>query len=195
MNAPDRYERFVVPEGTKKVSYERDTKIINAASFTVEREDHTIGNILRMQLHRDDNVLFAGYKLPHPLKYKIIVRIHTTSQSSPMQAYNQAINDLDKELDHLKNAFELCYVILFGMLLLRNDLALALLISIKVLSEKPNDQSIIDWVGRESTFDTSGESEVRLLSISSLLFKNKTEEKYLVVVMALLIAYPKAGVE
>jgi hypothetical protein len=31
-----------------RVSYERDTKIINAASFTVEREDHTIGNILRM---------------------------------------------------------------------------------------------------------------------------------------------------
>ncbi|KAL2460128.1 DNA-directed RNA polymerase II [Abeliophyllum distichum] len=106
MNAPDRYERFVVPEGVAKVSYERDTKIINAASFTIEREDHTVGNILRMQLHRDENVLFAGYKLPHPLKYKIIIRIHTTSQSSPMQAYNQAINDLDKELDHLKNAFE-----------------------------------------------------------------------------------------
>ncbi|RDX97426.1 DNA-directed RNA polymerases II, IV and V subunit 11, partial [Mucuna pruriens] len=106
MNAPDRYERFVVPEGTKKVSYERDTKIINAASFTIEREEHTIGNILRMQLHRDPNVLFAGYKLPHPLQYKIIIRIHTTSQSSPMQAYNQSINDLDKELDHLKNAFE-----------------------------------------------------------------------------------------
>ncbi|KAI3729499.1 hypothetical protein L6452_18159 [Arctium lappa] len=106
MNAPDRYERFVVPEGTKKVSYERDTKIINAASFTIEREDHTIGNIVRMQLHRDGNVLFAGYKLPHPLQYKIIVRVHTTSQSSPMQAYNQAINDLDKELDHLKAAFE-----------------------------------------------------------------------------------------
>ncbi|KAD5802831.1 hypothetical protein E3N88_14191 [Mikania micrantha] len=75
MNAPDRYERFVVPEGTKKVSYERDTKIINAASFTIEREDHTIGNIVRMQLHRDGNVLFAGYKLPHPLQYKIIVRV------------------------------------------------------------------------------------------------------------------------
>ncbi|KAL8152245.1 hypothetical protein V2J09_010005 [Rumex salicifolius] len=106
MNAPDRYERFVVPEGTKKVSYERDTKIINAATFTIEREDHTIGNILRMQLHRDSNVLFAGYKLPHPLQYKILVRIHTSSQSSPTQAYNQAINDLDKELDCLKAAFE-----------------------------------------------------------------------------------------
>ncbi|CAH9078871.1 unnamed protein product [Cuscuta epithymum] len=106
MNAPDRYERFVVPEGVKKVAYERDTKIINAATLTVEREDHTIGNILRMQLHRDVNVLFSGYKLPHPLQYKIILRIQTTSQSSPMQAYNQAINDLDKELDHLKNQFE-----------------------------------------------------------------------------------------
>ncbi|XP_040863008.1 DNA-directed RNA polymerases II, IV and V subunit 11-like isoform X1 [Glycine max] len=58
------------------------------------------------QLHRDPNVLFAGYKLPHPLQYKIIVRIHTTSQSSPMQAYNQSVNDLDRELDHLKSAFE-----------------------------------------------------------------------------------------
>ncbi|KAF3645697.1 DNA-directed RNA polymerases II, IV and V subunit 11 [Capsicum annuum] len=120
---------------TKRVSYERDTKIMNAATFTVEREDHTIGNIVRMQLHRDDTVLFAGYKLPHPLQYKILLRvsfyafvpvsslscvlllyvaqtlqkcqrIQTTSQSSPMQAYNQAINDLDKELDHLKNQFE-----------------------------------------------------------------------------------------
>ncbi|KAF8641562.1 hypothetical protein HU200_067750 [Digitaria exilis] len=108
MNAPDRYERFVVPEGTKKVSYERDTKIINAASFTIEREDHTIGNIVRMQLHRDPNVLFAGYKLPHPLQYKIITRIHTTSQSSPAQAYNLAVKDLDKELDSLKQAFEVC---------------------------------------------------------------------------------------
>ncbi|KAH9330909.1 hypothetical protein KI387_003017, partial [Taxus chinensis] len=106
MNAPDRYEKFVVPEGTKKVSYERDMKIMNAATFVIEREDHTIGNVVRMQLHRDPNVLFAGYKLPHPLQYKVLLRIQTTSQSSPMQAYNLAIDDLDKELDCLKNSFE-----------------------------------------------------------------------------------------
>jgi hypothetical protein len=35
-------------------------------------------------------------------------QIHTSSQSSPMQAYNLAINDLDRELDHLKKAFEVC---------------------------------------------------------------------------------------
>ncbi|MFQ6665906.1 hypothetical protein Gotur_032460, partial [Gossypium turneri] len=70
------------------------------------------------QLHGDENVLFAGYKLPHPLQYKILVRIHTTSQSSPMQAYNQAINDLDKELDHLKSAFEVTFVFLHNLLVL-----------------------------------------------------------------------------
>lgn len=58
------------------------------------------------QLHRDPSVLFAGYKLPHPLQYKMVVKIQTTSQSSPMQAYNLAITDLTKELDHLKAAFE-----------------------------------------------------------------------------------------
>ncbi|XP_035815107.1 DNA-directed RNA polymerases II, IV and V subunit 11-like isoform X2 [Zea mays] len=68
---------------------------------------HSLSNArITLQLHRDPNVLFAGYKLPHPLQYKIIVRIHTTSQSSPTQAYTQAINDLDKELEYLKQAFE-----------------------------------------------------------------------------------------
>uniref|UniRef100_A0A804KX87 DNA-directed RNA polymerase RBP11-like dimerisation domain-containing protein n=1 Tax=Musa acuminata subsp. malaccensis TaxID=214687 RepID=A0A804KX87_MUSAM len=90
MNAPDRYERFVVPEGTKKTS--------SLADWTLDE--------LVMQLHRDPIVLFAGYKLPHPLQYKIIVRIQTTSQSSPTQAYSQAIDDLDKELDYLKKGFE-----------------------------------------------------------------------------------------
>ncbi|XP_024403698.1 DNA-directed RNA polymerases II, IV and V subunit 11 [Physcomitrium patens] len=106
MNAPDRYERFVVPEGMKKVAYERDMKVMNAATFTVEREDHTVGNVIRMQLHRDPSVLFAGYRLPHPLQYRLVVKIQTTSQSSPMQAYNLAITDLIKELDHLKAVFE-----------------------------------------------------------------------------------------
>jgi hypothetical protein len=47
-NAPNRYEKFVVPDGVKKVSYMKDTKIPNAARFVFEREDHTVGNVLRM---------------------------------------------------------------------------------------------------------------------------------------------------
>ncbi|KAL2629065.1 hypothetical protein R1flu_013751 [Riccia fluitans] len=58
------------------------------------------------QLHRDPSVLFAGYRLPHPLQYKLVIKIQTTSQPSPMQEYNLAVNDLDKELDHLKQVFQ-----------------------------------------------------------------------------------------
>eukprot|EP00850_Spirogloea_muscicola_P000171 SM000001S04573 [mRNA] locus=s1:1008825:1010131:+ [translate_table: standard] len=106
MNAPDRYERFVVPDGVKKVTYTRDTKVLNAAMFVLQREDHTVGNLIRMQLHRDPAVLFAAYQVPHPHSYNINMKIQTTSQSSPTQAYTQAIDDLQKELDDLRLAFE-----------------------------------------------------------------------------------------
>ena len=39
----------------------------NAAIFTINKEDHTVGNMVRMQLLKDPNVLFAGYKNPHPM--------------------------------------------------------------------------------------------------------------------------------
>jgi hypothetical protein len=47
-NAPNRYEKFVLPEGVKKITYVKDTKVPNAARFIIEREDHTAGNLLRM---------------------------------------------------------------------------------------------------------------------------------------------------
>ena len=52
MNAQERYEKFVLPDDVAKVSVVSDTKIANAVSITVEREDHTVGNLLRHQLHR-----------------------------------------------------------------------------------------------------------------------------------------------
>ena len=51
MNAPDRHELLVVPEGQKKLEMKKDTRIPNAATFTIQREDHTIGNLLRAYLH------------------------------------------------------------------------------------------------------------------------------------------------
>jgi DNA-directed RNA polymerase II subunit RPB11 len=48
MNQPSRADRFVLPEGERKLSYERDTKVENAGTFVLQREDHTIGNLLRM---------------------------------------------------------------------------------------------------------------------------------------------------
>lgn len=96
-----------------RIAFERDTKVPNAGTFTLQREDHTVGNLVRMcvgwsscrvaarvpcaaaaqaapagqsliatlwttpacrQLHRDKTVIFAGYKIPHPLEYRLLIK-------------------------------------------------------------------------------------------------------------------------
>lgn len=47
MNAPERFELFVLPEGVKKLSMAKDTRMPNAATFTIQTEDHTIGTVLK----------------------------------------------------------------------------------------------------------------------------------------------------
>jgi len=144
-NQPDRYERFVVPAGTKKcalasapaprppaystslvglsaavhaaapswhalspphaltalprrVEYCLDTKMANAATFVIQREDHTVGNLIRMKLHEDNRVWFAGYKIPHPLEHRLLVKVRTNGQRTPVAAYNTAIDECVHEL-------------------------------------------------------------------------------------------------
>lgn len=48
MNAPDRQDAVRLPEGMPKVSMAVDEKMPNAATFKLAREDHTLGNLLRM---------------------------------------------------------------------------------------------------------------------------------------------------
>jgi DNA-directed RNA polymerase II subunit RPB11 len=52
MNAPTLYDRFIVPEGQRKVSFVAETKVASAGTFTVQREDHTLGNLIRMCVRR-----------------------------------------------------------------------------------------------------------------------------------------------
>jgi len=105
MNAPDRYEKFVVPEGLQKISHEKDTKVPHAATFTIQREDHTVGNIVRMQLHRDSRVNFAGYKVPHPLEYRMLVKVQTNGECEPKDAVQDALKDLMNEFKEIGSAF------------------------------------------------------------------------------------------
>ena len=106
MNAPERSQLWVLPEGEKKVQMEKDTKIPNAANFTIRKEDHTVGNLLRLQLLRDDTVFFAGYKLPHPLEQDLLLKIQTKDHpASPVKALRTACDDLRLELEDLKEKF------------------------------------------------------------------------------------------
>ena len=79
---------------------------IEITSFIFLQEDHTLGNMIRCQLLKDPNVLFAGYKNPHPLEHKIILRIQTTSDYTPQDALRNAITDLISELSLFEERFK-----------------------------------------------------------------------------------------
>ena len=55
---------------------------------------------------KDPHVVFAGYKVPHPLEHKFILRIQTaTPEYTPTDAVVNAINDLGSELSLLEERF------------------------------------------------------------------------------------------
>ncbi|CAK8696704.1 unnamed protein product [Clavelina lepadiformis] len=89
-----------------RISIAKDTKVPNAAHFTVNKEDHTLGNLLRSQLLKDPKVLFAGYKVPHPLEHKFILRVQTTGDYSPQEAFTNAIKDVISEISLLEERFK-----------------------------------------------------------------------------------------
>ncbi|XP_006818068.1 DNA-directed RNA polymerase II subunit RPB11-a [Saccoglossus kowalevskii] len=89
-----------------KIVITKDTKVPNAAMFTVNKEDHTLGNLLRSQLLKDPQVLFAGYKVPHPLEFKFVLRVQTTPDYSPQEAFTNAITDLISEVSLLEERFK-----------------------------------------------------------------------------------------
>lgn len=60
----------------------------------------------RSQLLCDPQVLFAGYKVPHPLEHKFVLRVQTTADYSPQEALSNAITDLISETSGLENKFK-----------------------------------------------------------------------------------------
>ncbi|KAG2443937.1 hypothetical protein HXX76_002276 [Chlamydomonas incerta] len=106
MNQPDRYVQFVLPEGEQKVKYKADTKLKDAGTFTFRSEDHTIGNMLRMQLHADKSTVFAGYRIPHPLEPVMVVKVQTNGTKSCEDAMMHALQDLGNEYQIMLEEFD-----------------------------------------------------------------------------------------
>ncbi|CAH2354103.1 DNA-directed RNA polymerase II subunit Rpb11p [[Candida] railenensis] len=106
MNAPFRFELFILPDGVEKIQITPDTKVPNAALIKIEREDHTLANMLRAQLLKDERVLFAAYKVEHPLFANFVLRIQTEDDYSPKEALKNACSSLISELDIIKTKFK-----------------------------------------------------------------------------------------
>jgi DNA-directed RNA polymerase II subunit RPB11 len=84
----------------------KDTKIPNMAEFIVQKEDHTLGNLLRMEMLKQPHVLFSGYRMPHPLEHFFVLKIQTTKSSTPLEALKNGINSLITDTLSLESQFK-----------------------------------------------------------------------------------------
>ncbi|KAF4151173.1 hypothetical protein CNMCM6069_004371 [Aspergillus lentulus] len=99
------FESFVLSPGEEKVEVEADTRIPSSSIFTFNKEDHTLGNLLRSRLLQNSHVIFAGYKVPHPLLPKFELRVQTDGEITPKDALLAACHDLVKDLGILSREF------------------------------------------------------------------------------------------
>ncbi|KAJ7100244.1 DNA-directed RNA polymerase [Mycena belliarum] len=106
MNAPNRHEAFVLEDNEKALEVTEDTKIPNAATFKIVKQDHTVGNMLRAQLLAMPEILFAGYKVPHPLHPYFLIKIQTDGTVTPQAVLEQACTKLIGTMSALEGKFK-----------------------------------------------------------------------------------------
>ncbi|KAI8326371.1 RBP11-like subunits of RNA polymerase [Martensiomyces pterosporus] len=106
MNAPERFEMFVLPEGARKIDIIKDSKMPNCIQFNIQKEDHTLANILRYKLLKHPQVMFAAYRSPHPLEYFVEIKVQTTSRTTPIAVMKEAIQSLVLEYGNIRSKFE-----------------------------------------------------------------------------------------
>ncbi|KAI9664919.1 MAG: DNA-directed RNA polymerase II core subunit [Bathelium mastoideum] len=104
-DAPYRHELILLGDGEKKVTMAIETRVPNAAVFTFNKEDHTLGELLRARLHKDKRVIFSGYKVEHPLLPKFDLRVQTDGDITPKEAVLKACRDTVQDLATLSQEF------------------------------------------------------------------------------------------
>jgi DNA-directed RNA polymerase II subunit RPB11 len=96
----------VVNGPPKRLTYTKDSKRPNAGTFILAKEDHTLGNLIRIQLLRDAQVRYAGYRMPHPLIFDCHIRVETMDATlTPVQVFASALADLQLETEILETKF------------------------------------------------------------------------------------------
>jgi DNA-directed RNA polymerase II subunit RPB11 len=101
-------ESLVDLKGDVKIVEHQSNKNPNTSLFVLEKEDHTVANLLRNKLHQNSLVKQAGYRVPHPTQHRVEMRIQTASDRSgkevptPQAALLGALQECMSDLKRLE---------------------------------------------------------------------------------------------
>jgi DNA-directed RNA polymerase subunit L len=79
----------------------------NKLEIEIPGEDHTVGNLLRTTLLKNEHVKFAGYQIVHPLTGGIYVVIQTDGNEKPKDALLEAISQIESVTKEFKDKFKI----------------------------------------------------------------------------------------
>jgi DNA-directed RNA polymerase II subunit RPB11 len=60
----------------------------------------------RRRLLKDPAVLFAGYRVPHPLNPVVEIKVQTTDVKSPLDVVKETLSALHRESDMMREMFK-----------------------------------------------------------------------------------------
>ena len=76
------------------------------ATYSLQNEDHTLGNCLRYKLNKNPGVALAGYSVPHPMERKVNVRVQTIQPLTADGAMREALLDVVSICEHVTETFD-----------------------------------------------------------------------------------------
>jgi len=92
----------------KKISIvEKSTVSPSSKTFSIYKEDHTLGNALRHVLMMDtENVELCGYAVPHPMESIMTLRLQTKNGQVAETVLRSGIDALKEICSHVDGAFD-----------------------------------------------------------------------------------------
>ena len=77
------------------------------ATYSFRDEDHTLGNLLRNQIIKNNSVEFCAYSVPHPSEPIMNVRIqcHESTDTDTKKVMNHGLKRISKMCDVMKEKF------------------------------------------------------------------------------------------
>ncbi|KAG0142840.1 hypothetical protein CROQUDRAFT_662013 [Cronartium quercuum f. sp. fusiforme G11] len=75
-------------------------------SPSIKKTIHWVTCFARNQLLQLAYVIFAGYKVPHPLEPRFIIKVQTDGTHTPIQAIQEAVKSLILTLDKMRNSLQ-----------------------------------------------------------------------------------------
>lgn len=106
MNAPDRFELFLLADGEEKIEETVFAGMSNTSDFKMNKEDHTLANLLSEQLKQAPHVIFAGYKIGHPNVPEVLLRVQTDGTIAPRDAIVSVCRQLVASYGQLGREFQ-----------------------------------------------------------------------------------------